>query len=97
MPRKRINLSEILPPTWTAVHTTASGRKGATRWMIYDGEDNYQGDLVRWRGDWNVRLPSQEPGESWSWQPYNSEDPGVVEGTVNQCSEAIFDLDGRER
>jgi hypothetical protein len=80
MPRKRIKLSEILPPTWVAVHTTASGRKGATRWMIYDGDDNYRGDLVRWM-----------PEGTWSWQPY-SEGTYVIEGTVNQCSAAIFKL-----
>jgi hypothetical protein len=59
--------------------------------MIYDGQDNYRGDLVRWRHDWRTTLPGHEPGESWSWQPY-SEGAYVVEGTLNQCAEAIFKL-----
>lgn len=80
MPGKRIQLREILPPTWVPVHTSASGRKGATRWMIYDGQDNYRGDLVRWR-----------PEETWSWQPY-AEGTYVVDGTLEQCAQAIFKL-----
>jgi hypothetical protein len=93
MPRKRINLKELLPPTWSAVHTTQAGRKDATRWMIYDGQDNYRGDLVRWRGDWRSSFPGHEPGESWSWQPYSDIDvTGVFEGTLDACMEAIFRL-----
>jgi hypothetical protein len=77
MPRKRINFSEILPPTFHAVHSTA-GRKGATRWMIYDGNDNYRGDLVRWM-----------PEGTWDWQPYDDINPEVHNGTINDCTAEI--------
>jgi hypothetical protein len=59
--------------------------------MIYDGNNNYRGDLVRWSGNWRSSFPGHDPGESWSWQPY-SEGSYVVDGTINQCSEAIFKL-----
>jgi hypothetical protein len=78
MTRKRIKFSEILPPTWHAVHTSGSGRKGATRWMIYDGADNYHGDLVRWM-----------PEGTWSWQPYNQDGTEIREGTINDCTAEI--------
>lgn len=84
MPRQRINLREILPPTWVAVHTTASGRKGATRWEIYDGADIYRGDLVRWM-----------PESTWSWQEYTGGDAAElsdVTGTINEITAAIFKL-----
>lgn len=45
----------------TASRASASGRKGASRWAIYDGEvcyDNWIGDLVRF-------MPEAE----WVWQP----------------------------
>lgn len=91
MPRKRINLKELLPPTWSPVHTTQAGRKDATRWMIYDGQDNYRGDLVRWRHDWRNTLPGHEPGESWSWQPYPTGEH-IIEGTLDACMAAVFAL-----
>ena len=45
--------------------STASGRKGATRWEVWNGEadydhpEKYLGDLVRF-------MPEAE----WVWQPY---------------------------
>jgi hypothetical protein len=73
---------DILPPGWVPVHSTASGRKGATRWMIYDPEDIYQGDLVRY-------MPENE----WSWQVYKEGDlPKAIFGTLNDCTDAIARL-----
>lgn len=83
MPRQRINLRDVLPPTFVAVHTTASGRKGATRWMIYNGNDEYVGDLVRWM-----------PERTWDWQPYDIDAPcnGIEQGTINDCTAEIAKL-----
>ena len=50
----------------TADRNSASGRKGATRWSIYDGEvcyENWIGDIVRF-------MPEAE----WCWQPRAGED-----------------------
>jgi hypothetical protein len=90
MPRKRVNLRDILPPTWVPVHTS-SGIYGTTKWMIYDGADNYRGDLIRHRTSWRESWPGERPQDLWSWQPY-SEGDYVTEGTLNQCSDAIFKL-----
>lgn len=91
MPRKRFILRELLPPTWVPVHTSAPGRRGVTKWMIYDGEDNYRGDLTRLRGDWRGTFPGHKPQEFWSWDPY-SEGRYVSDGTLEQCMAAIFEL-----
>jgi hypothetical protein len=46
----------------TARRASASGRKGATRWEIYDGPD---ADYDKWLGD-IVRFM---PEGVWQWQP----------------------------
>lgn len=78
--RERINFKKRLPATFNAVHSTG-GRTGATRWMIYDGADNYRGDLVRWL-----------PEGTWSWQPYPLEEGEIFNGTFEECVDEIFKL-----
>jgi hypothetical protein len=81
--KERISFRKILPPTFSAVSVTGAGRKGASRWMIYDGDDCYRGDLVRWR-----------PEETWSWQPYSDTDgSGVFSATLEDCLAEIKKLD----
>jgi hypothetical protein len=91
MPRKRVNLRELLPPTWVPVHTTTPGRNSITKWMIYDGADNYRGDLTRQHTSWRDNWPGERPQDLWSWDPY-SEGRYVINGTLDQCMEAIFQL-----
>jgi hypothetical protein len=49
--------------------------------MIYDGADNYRGDLVRWL-----------PEGTWSWQPYPLEEGEIFNGTFEECVDEIFKL-----
>jgi hypothetical protein len=56
--------------------------------MIYDGQDVYRGDLVRWK-----------PEMTWSWQPYDADKPfhtdhesAVFNGTLEECLAAIQKL-----
>ena len=85
MPTQRVNMRKILPAGFVAVHSTAAGRKDASRWMIYDGNDVYRGDLVRFR---------ERTGDVWSWQPYpDGQAVGIdTDAKLDDCLEAIFKL-----
>lgn len=85
--KKRIMISEILPPTWVAVHTSTPGRHDQTRWMIYDGADIYRGTLVRWHGS-----------DLWSWQEFTGGDADGIKditGDINEVGAAIFEMNER--
>jgi len=84
MPKQRVNFRKILPAGWVAVHSTAAGRKDASRWMIYNPDDSYVGDLVRFR---------ERTGECWSWQPYHGDIVGIdTNATLEQCVAEITKL-----
>ena len=55
-------MRNILRDGLTARRATASGRKGATRWEVYEGEE-WLGDFVRF-----------SPEGVWDWQPAEGPD-----------------------
>jgi hypothetical protein len=81
MPRQRVNFRKVLPAGFVAVHSTAAGRKDASRWMIYNPEDVFVGDLVRFH---------ERTGDVWSWQPYP--EGHYRDGTLDECCAEIAKL-----
>jgi len=65
-------VKKMLRDGLTARRATAIGRKGATRWEIWNGApdeealENYLGDLVRWR-----------PEGIWEFQPFETGVPNT--------------------
>jgi len=78
-----INLKKLLGPHgFTAVSVTTGRRARSSRWMIYDGNDHFRGDLVRWRH--NGR---------WSWMEHGDALTPIVDGTINRVVAEIIKLE----